>query len=276
MARWIIFLAVLCIVNVSVWGQTEVNYSFRCNLKGNTSSMVQLISKDNVVFQVNDLSDDGHVSGNIYLKPGLYRAIFLLNSSTFGQDSICRPFVINGKEKNIDIDMDAYYDSYGTRDSLVNVTAGVRRYYDAPRTVKLKYIDYQKSDSTGAYPGPIFSIKNCSRDTLVGEYLPGFFWGTVARIFDGHCSRFYPGYVCTSFGTGQLLYPDSTRESWVATLGKEIPPGKYRYRVRYTKVDEDPAEPYGEYLTRKFHWFTNNAAIYEVFCDFDRDSVMKK
>lgn len=49
MARWIIFFAVLCIVNVTVWGQTEVNYSFRCDLKGNTSSMVHIYARVLVV-----------------------------------------------------------------------------------------------------------------------------------------------------------------------------------------------------------------------------------
>lgn len=62
-------------------------------------------------------------------------------------------------------------------------------------------------------------IKNNSKDTLYGEYLPGYFWGTLSYIRNDSILATRTGRIDYTFDNPPPLYPDSVKIATVGSFG---------------------------------------------------------
>lgn len=136
--------------------------------------------------------------------------------------------------------------------------------------VKIKYL-YTNGRKGDEFPGPFFSIINESQDTLYGEWLPGYFWGSLSRWEEGEYVGYYVGNIDTDWVEEPPLFPGQEKTAWVASFGRFTPPGKYRFCLYYT-TDSPYAPKQSAGLTREtktFRWWSSVSNWYLLTCDFE-------
>ena len=121
----------------------------------------------------------------------------------------------------------------------------------------------------GYYRGPFFTITNNSQDTVYGRYLPGYFWGEVARIQDGVCGEFRPGTIDTNFVEKDPLFPGESTDALVGSFGVRLYPGMYRFKLFYQKTPTSFDSASLLYDNGRRKWYCSVHDGYQITCDFE-------
>ena len=176
------------------------------------------------------INDYEFSEANFFNSKGKYMLSIFFESKKYGADSLNYDFDLTGKELNVSISVSFYY-----REKVLRGSIGLKKYYNAPKNVKIQL----ESDDIGNewYRGPFFKIKNNSSDTFYGEYLPGYFWGTLSYIRNDSILRTSIGHIDTDFVDSPPLYPNSTKIATVGSFGipRKLVPFEYRFEVVLAK-----------------------------------------
>ena len=159
---------------------------------------------------------------------------------------------------------------WSSKDSIPSGFFTITKYLHPSPLVKIKYL-YTNSRRGDDILGPIFSIINDSQDTLYGEWLPGFFWGALSKWKDGEYVGYYVGNIDTDWAEELPLFPGQEKYAWVASFGRIILPGKYRFRLYYT-TDSPYVSKQSARLTKEtetFRWWSSVATWHLLVCDFE-------
>jgi hypothetical protein len=154
------------------------------------------------------------------------------------------------------------------KDSITSGRFTITKYSNPSPLVKIKYL----RNSTGEnneFPGPQFIVKNESRDTLYGEWLPGYFWGTFSRWVDGEYVGNHCGQICTTWAGEPPLYPDSVKPAWLASFGARIPPGKYRFNLYYSTENKIKGSATKIFESGTFRWWSSVQNWHLLTCEFE-------
>ncbi|WP_031540949.1 hypothetical protein [Bacteroides sp. Ga6A1] len=202
---------------------------------------------------------------------GEYRLAASFNSDRYGCDSLERQFKLTGKELDVVADLNFSRDTKNhsdrkCHDSVNSCTFRIERRYKASPQVKINYLPNMKGEN-GA---PCFCIKNESRDTLYGEWLPGYFWGTLSYNVNGKYVGNYMGQICTSWAPAPPLYPDSVKSAWVSSFRTlQLKSGKFRFNVWYSTTEKMRNSVPLACEREKFRWWSKVQDWYLLQCDFE-------
>lgn len=202
---------------------------------------------------------------------GEYRLTASFYSDKYGCDSLERQFRLTGKELEVAADLyfsrnTKNYSDRKCRDSINSCSFRIERRYKASPQVKIRYLCNQKGESGG----PHFSIKNESSDTLYGEWLPGYFWGTLSYNVNGKYVGNLGGQICTSWAYSPPLCPDSIKYAWVGSLGMpQLKAGKFRFNVWYSTKKYDRLSAPLACERERFWWWSKVQDWYLLQCEFE-------
>ena len=143
------------------------------------------------------------------------------------------------------------------------------KYYGEHKNVKIQLI--QDEFGTPPYFGPFFKIKNNSHETFYGEYLPGYFWGTLSYIRNDSILRTSIGHIDTDFIDSPPLYPKSTKIATVGSFGlsRKLKSFEYRFEVLLKKKYEVIWNIYKE--QPNFVWEESTNEYFKLKYDFKVD-----
>lgn len=127
----------------------------------------------------------------------------------------------------------------------------------------------QKRGKNGEFPGPQFLVKNESRDTLYGEWLPGYLWGRLSIWNDGKYVGNLVGQICTTCDEEPPLYPNFVKPAWIAAFGRRTPPGKYRFNLYYSTENKTKGTATLVSETNAFRWWSAVQNWYLLTCEFE-------
>lgn len=189
-----------------------------------------------------------------FLIPGSYSLTIYFSDNNVVCDSLTYSFGLNGTETDIAINISFYYDEklskvneqWIKKEKIPKGYISVIKYHQAPESIR---ISLENLPSDDYYRGPFFRLTNNSRDTLYGEYLPGYFWGGLyISSNDSIWSRKRIGIIDTDFEESPPLFPDSSTIATVGSFGmyRIMPKCFYKYELLFSK-------------TGKFH----NLSIYQ-------------
>ena len=202
---------------------------------------------------------------------GEYRLMASFYSDKYGCDSLERSFWLRGDELEVATDLSfargrKNLSDWQCRDSLNSCRFTIEKRYQSSPQVKINYLPNVKGEN-GA---PCFSIKNESRDTLYGEWLPGYFWGTLSYNVNGKYVGNYMGQICTSWAPAPPLYPDSVKSAWVSSFRTlQLKSGKFRFNVWYSTTEEMRNSVPLACEREKFRWWSKVQDWYLLQCDFE-------
>ncbi|MCB9017298.1 MAG: hypothetical protein WCQ55_03305 [Paludibacteraceae bacterium] len=271
----------LLIMGMSLYGQNDLRFSYECKDKTLSpfNTKVLLKSPDKEIFNLfADTASKFVLSEKEYFKStGIYTLFITYSTEGHGQDSIAYDFDICGTEINTNISIEFDYkerlikqgDIFIKGEKVINGYIRVNKYYDAPKSIDIaldnKYLGNEY------YKGPFFKVKNNSKDTLYGEYLPGYFWGTLSyRRNDSTLFTRYGSIDCM-FVDSSPLYPDSIKHATVGSFGltKKLLPFEYRFEVML--ADKWQSYGIGVYKESKHVVWAGTKKYYKLKCDFKID-----
>ena len=204
---------------------------------------------------------------------GEYRLAVLFSNDVSGKDSIERTFTLTGEEYRVETAV--HFErgkkdlaDWENKDSINSGRFTITKYSNPSPLVKIKFLRNSTGEN-GEFPGPHFLVKNESKDTLYGEWLPGYFWGTLSKWVDGKYVGNYGGMICTTWSDEPPLYPDSNKFAWVSSFGRKTLPGKYRFNLYYSTENniKDSASMICE--SDKFRWWSSIQNWHLLTCEFE-------
>ncbi|RXQ86903.1 hypothetical protein EO244_16795 [Ancylomarina salipaludis] len=210
-----------------------------------------------------------------FTSKGKYVLSIYFSAEKYGQDSIVYDFELRGNEIKTTISVDFDFrerlikkgNIYEKGDSVLNGYIRINKFYDAPKTIEIS-ID-KGNVGNEYYKGPFFKIKNNSTDTLYGEHLPGYFWGTLSYLRNDSTFMTRTGILDYEFVDSPPLYPDSTKIASVGSFGfrKKLVPFDYRFEVMLAKKWQSIG--IGIYEEKKnFIWWAGTKEYYKLTHDF--------
>ena len=204
---------------------------------------------------------------------GEYRLTAVFFSALSGRDSLERTFTLTGEEYKVETI--AHFSrelkdlsDWKSKDSINSGRFTITKYSHPSPLVKIKYLRCFTGEN-GEFPSPQFIVKNESRDTLYGEWLPGYFWGRFSRWVDGEYVGNHSGQICTTWDNEPPLYPDSVKPAWVASFGARIPPGKYRFNLYYSTENKIKGAATKIYESNTFRWWSSVQNWHLLTCEFE-------
>ena len=204
---------------------------------------------------------------------GEYRLTAVFFSALSGKDSLERRFILTGEEYKVEMSARfererRNYSDWKSKDSINSGRFTITKYSHPSPLVKMKYIRSSTGENN-EFPGPLFIVKNESRDTLYGEWLPGYFWGTLSKWVEGKYVGKHSGQICTTWADEPPLYPDSTKPAWVASFGIKTPPGRYRFNLFYSTENNIKGSATKIYESETFRWWSSVQNWHLLTCEFE-------
>ena len=204
---------------------------------------------------------------------GEYRLTAVFFSALSGRDTLARTFTLTGEEYKVETI--AHFSrelkdlsDWKSKDSINSGRFTITKYSHPSPLVKMKYIRSSTGENN-EFPGPLFIVKNESRDTLYGEWLPGYFWGTLSKWVEGKYVGNHSGQICTTWADEPPLYPDSVKPAWVASFGIKTPPGKYRFNLYYSTENNIKGTATKIYESDTFRWWSSVQNWHLLTCEFE-------
>ena len=243
--KQILAIFILALSNVtSVKGQCDmfIDYSVE-NIQSNSHVAMRMhLPNGNSTIVLDDTVKQ--VQKEFHLEQlGEYRLAVVFSNVISGKDSLERTFTLTGEEYKVETT--AHFNrerknlsDWKIKDSINSGRFTITKYSYPSPLVKIKYI----RNSTGEnneFPGPQFIVKNESKDTLYGEWLPGYFWGTLSKWVDGK-------YV-----------------------GTKTPPGKYRFNLYYSTENNIKLAATRIYESDTFRWWSSVQNWHLLTCEFE-------
>ena len=204
---------------------------------------------------------------------GEYRLTAVFFSALSGKDSLERRFILTGEEYKVEMSARfererRNYSDWKSKDSINSGRFTITKYSHPSPLVKMKYIRSSTGENN-EFPGPLFIVKNESRDTLYGEWLPGYFWGTLSKWVEGKYVGNHSGQICTTWADEPPLYPDSIKPAWVASFGIKTPPGRYRFNLFYSTENNIKGSATKIYESDTFRWWSSVQNWHLLTCEFE-------
>jgi hypothetical protein len=239
-----------------------------------------LKSPDNEIFNLfNDTARDYNYSKQNYFKSkGKYSLSIWFQSESNVNDSIEYDFELYGNEIVTEIsvtfdyrdDLTKIADLYVSGDKILNGYIRVNKYYTAPPTIEIELgSPYIGGD---IYKGPLFKIKNNTKDTLYGEHLPGYFWGSLCYLKNDSIIATEYGTLDLNFVHSPPLYPDSIKYAYVGSFGltDKLSPLEYRFEVMLAKKWQSKGISLYKEL-QYFKWWAGTKEYYKLIYGFKID-----
>lgn len=254
----------------------QISYSVK-DLKKPVLGILRLThpdGKSTVLF--NDKSKKGDICYRLEQK-GNYRLSVSINGGSLKNESLEQRFSITGEEYRIEASISFELEpkdrhDWKCRDSIPSGHFLITKYSNPSPLVKIKYL-YTLSGKRGEIPGPYFSVINESRDTLYGECLPGYFWGTLyAWKEDGY--KALGAIIDTNCNEHPPLHPSTETMATVGSFGIPIPLGRYRFNLYYSTERSGKG---GHRLlsdTNSFRWWGAVENWHQLVCDFEVVSIL--
>ncbi len=271
------FLVMAFVHFVPAYGQCEMQISYAVrDLQSPILGTLILTNPDGdsiVIFSETKRKED--IAYRLEQK-GDYRLSVSLDDGSLGKESLEQCFSITGEELRIETRIEIQLEpkdlrDWGCRDSISSARFVITKYSKPSPSVKIKYL-YTLVGQGYDIHGPIFSIINESQDTIYGEWLPGYFWGTLSIWKDGSYSKSLGETIDLEFVDKPPLSTGSESFASVGSFGRNIPFGKYRYNLLYsTEGSSKNSIP----LIREsdsFRWWGKVQNWYLLTCDFVVDS----
>lgn len=264
---------------MNLHGQNELLFSFECEESINSpiETSVLLRFPDG---RISKLYSDSKTKYDFndkeyFTSQGEYILSINFSAENYGQDSIVYGFKLNGNEIKTTISVDFDFrerlikkgNIYEKGDTVLNGYIRINKYYNAPKTIEIS-ID-KENIGNEYYKGPFFIIKNNSTDTIFGEHLPGYFWGTLSYLKNDSTYMTRTGILDYEFVDSPPLYPDSTKIASVGSFGfrKKLVPFDYRFEVMLAKKWQSIG--IGIYEENKnFIWWAGTKEYYKLTHDF--------
>jgi hypothetical protein len=224
------------------------------------------------------INESNYSNKNFFKTKGKYTISIFFEAEKYGSDSIDYNFELNGYEINTEISVRFDYrerllkkgDIYEKGEKVLNGYIEVDNYYKAPKSIKIKLDKNHIGDEY--YKGPFFAIKNNSNDTLYGEHLPGYFWGTLSYLRNDTIIATRIGSICYEFADSPPLYPDSTKLATVGSFGLTEKLAPFNYRFEVILVKKRVSQGIGIFEERKnFIWWAGTKEYYKLKYDFKID-----
>jgi hypothetical protein len=271
--RQLTFGFVLLLLGQNLFGQIDLQftYEYSDDFKKPVYSKIKIQSpNENIETLYADTIRLFETTKQSYLQyPGDY--ILKVSFSDFCSliDSVEYRFTINGTETDVFVNIGFYLDFKLVRENnqwikkeiVPQGHISVTKHFKASESIQIKWEDIQSDD----YKGPFFKITNNSKDTLYGEFLPGYFWGTLSMsINDSTWSRKNIGTIDMEFVDSPPLLPDSSKIATVGSFGllKILPKCYYTYEVFLSK------KPFNfglsKYLDKNVEWWANTKELYRL------------
>jgi len=273
----------LLLISSKLVGQTDLqlNYKYSEDFKKPVFSVIKLHFPNGKIDKLytDTLKTFDLFKPNYLKNSGSYSLYVFFAKNDLKTDSLSYNFKLDGKETDVKVDISFYIDRQRIRQGgkwiekskIPRGTIYVTKYYEAPKSVHVNIDSTELGDEY--YKGPFFKITNNSRDTIYGEYLPGYFWGTLSiQRNDSTWSRNYTGNIDTEFVGKPPLSPDSSRIATVGSFGmfKKLFKTSYCYELLFTKNNKSRgASLYENHET--FQWWTTTDEFYRLKYKFKID-----
>ena len=204
---------------------------------------------------------------------GEYRLTVIFSNEKSGKDSLERSFTLTGEEYKVVTTArfgrePKYWSDWKSKDSINSGRFDITKYSHPSPLVKIQFLRNNTGEN-GEFPGPQFLVKNESKDTLYGEWLPGYFWGRLSRWVEGEYVGNFGGQICTDWVNEPPLYPGSEKPAWVGSFGRKTSPGKYRFNLYYSTEDNIKGSARLVSETDSFRWWSDVQNWHLLTCEFE-------
>jgi hypothetical protein len=276
--------SLLLLMGMTLSGQNNIHFSYESRdiIKSPTKVIIILKSPDKGKFNLltDTVSDYSFSEMNYFKSPGKYILSISFEAEKYGKDSLDYDFELNGYEIFTVISVAFDYrerlikkeDIFVKGEKVLNGYIRLCKYYDAPKSVNIELDEENTGDEV--YKGPVFKIINKSKDTLYGEHLPGYFWGTLFYIRNDSILAIKSGIIDYEFVDSPPLYPGATKVATVGSFGltKKLFPFEYSYEVMLS--DKWQSQGIGVYKERQnFVWWAGTNEYYKLKYDFKVDEL---
>ena len=267
---------------MTLYGQNDLHFSYECKDKIISPIMTKILLKspDKEIFNLfaDTVSNFDFLEKNYFKSKGKYTISISFVTENSGKDSIDYDFDMSGAEIITDISIGFDYrerlikkgEIYIKGEKVINAYIRINKYFNAPKSIDIALDKENLGDEY--YKGPFFKIKNNSNDTLYGEHLPGYFWGTLSYIRNDSILKTKIGILDYEFVDSPPLFPDSTKYATVGSFGltKRLMPFEYRFEVML--ADKWQSQGIGIYKERKnIVWWAGTKNYYKLKYDFKVD-----
>lgn len=274
-----ILLSLLLLMGITLYGQNDIHFSYECNDKIECPSNAKIILKspDKEIFNLFDdtLSNYKFSEKNYFKSKGRYILSIHFEAGKYGKDYLDYTFDLKGSEIATAISVSFDYKErlikegniYVKGEKTLNGYVRLNKYYNATKAVEIELDTNYLRDEF--YKGPFFKIKNNSSDTLYGEHLPGYFWGTLSYIRNDSILASRIGILDYEFVGSPPMCPDSTKLATVGSFGyrSKLMPFEYRFEVMLAK--EWQSQGIGVLEEREnFIWWAGTKDYYKLIYDF--------
>lgn len=263
-------LFVLLLDIVSVKGQCDmvIDYSVE-NIQSSSRVTVKMVVPDgNCITMYDDtvsqMQQECHLE-----QLGEYRLAVSFSNAISGRDSLERTFTLTGEEYKVKTSVSfrrekKVWNDWKNKDSINSGRFSIIKYSHPSPSVKIKFLRNCPGEL-----GPLFVVSNESRDTLYGEWLPGYLWGRLSKWVDGKYEGNSVGQICTTWADEPPLYPDSVKHAWVASFGKKNAYGKYRFNLYYSTEKVMKGSASKVYESDAFRWWSCVQNWHLLTCEFE-------
>lgn len=273
------FISLVFLTSMNLNGQNALQFSFECGeeIKSSIASSALLKNSNGNISELysDTLTKFDFFGKDYFTSKGKHTLSIHFNAEKYGQGSIDYDFELNGNEIKTIISVDFDFreqlhkkgDIYEKGEKILNGYIRVTKYYETPKSVEIT-LDKENKGSE-FYKGPFFEIKNNSKDTLYGEHLPGYFWGTLSYLRNDSVYVSRTGMLDYQFVNSPPLYPDSVKTATVGSFGltKKLYPFDYRFEVMLAEKWQSMG--IGIYEKHKgFVWWAGTKDYYKLIYDF--------
>jgi hypothetical protein len=273
------YCLILLLICSKLSGQINLRFEYELtDFKGNIKSEITVtkpdLSRTKLFFDtIRNYEVDKH---DFLSQNGTYQVEYKYSINSISIDSVYYSFDVTGNENDIEVRIKLGQDINGKwinndwteLDRKNRGYISIVKYYKAPTSIHLE-LENKKSDEY--YKGPFFKLINNSKDTIYGEYLPGYFWGSIAYMTkDSIWSRNLSATIDMEFVPLPPLCPDSDRIASVGSfgLGNKLPKNTYKYELLYSINKNFHA--YTEYLNlNTTNWWAKTEEFYRIVYIFE-------
>jgi hypothetical protein len=270
------------LISIKLFGQIDLlfKYDYSDDFKKAVYSEIKMQLPNSKIYKLysDTLKSVMFSKANYFLNSGSYFLTVYFSDNNVVRNSVKYYFSLDGTETDVTIDISFHYneklykvnEQWIKKEKIPKGYISITKYYQSPQSIK---ISLENLESNDYYKGPFFRLINNSRDTLYGEYLPGYFWGSLyISLNDSTWSRKKTGIIDTDFVDSPPLFPDSSKIATVGSFGvyNKLPKCFYKYELLFSKTGN--FHGLSKYLDNScMEWWTMTEEFYRLTYKFKID-----
>ena len=270
----------LLLAGIQVYGQNEIKISYQ---RGNSienpfKTLLFLKSPDgkSSQFTIDTASRFVFSQKHPLTQSGKYTLSIQVETKKGWVETLDQDFDIVGNELLTEIDIHftrsqrkmKKVDKKHVNDNPIIGFIEIVKYYEAPKSIR---IQLDKEFKGNEYmKGPFFRIKNNSTDTLYGEHLPGYFWGSLSMKNNDSIDYTNFGTIDYNFADSPPLFPDSSTYASVGSFGYRniLLPSQYQFELKlFNKLQT--ATKQISYENKGLIWYVDKKQYWKLKYDFE-------